>query len=267
MESTKVPLRLAHNTPLVFPLPRFINCTEALNIHPATASILDDMRFLISTVLALPVTPSPKELQKVHTTSIWIQDRILNLPDYSPVARYPSEADQETVAFAGKGVMDIGISEADDDEISVDVQQGSAVRLPVDINTGIQWRRRDAPPAVEPPDFLYRSVRLAALMYSRAVIKRRPFSSVVAQADFLGLWTTMWRVPLTTWKGVLGVFNWAILPIAPAASGTAHARSVKSMLATSTLQIGLDNWGLATGGMEAGLRLQRWLGRETDGMT
>lgn len=71
----------------------------------------------------------------------------------------------------------------------------------------------------------------------------------------------MWRVPLTVWKGVLGVFNWIIVGIAPVArESRRHARVVKSLLANSLLQTGCDNWELARGGMEAGVKLGRWLG-------
>lgn len=263
-----MPLRLAHNTPLVSPLPRFIDCAEALKLHPATASILDDVRFLISTVLALPDAASAKELQKVCTTSAWIHDRISKLPDYSPLVRCPSTAAPTGAAADDKGSLNSGGVEVSDDVKHGDVQQGDAGSGPSGTGSGIQGQKGEqgqefvVPRAEpEPPDYLYQSVRLAALMYSRAIMERQPFSSVVAQADFLQLWTTMWRVPLATWKGVLGVFNWAVLPVTPAASGTPHDRSVKSMLTNSTLQMSLDNWELTSGAMKAGLSLQRWLGR------
>lgn len=272
LDSTKVPLRLAHNTPLVSSLPRFADCADALKLHPATASILDDMRFLISTVLALPDEPSAKELRKVHTTSAWIHDRISNLPDYTPLVRSAAAAHPETVPVDRNGSRGSGSLGTEHDTSHGDVPspllppQNDMESHPAGPSSNTQRRKQQSrekaasAPVPESPDFLYQSVRLAALMYSRAVMERRPFSSVVAQEDFLLLWTTMWRVSLATWKGVLGVFNWAVLPIGPAASDTPHGRSVKSMLTISTLQMSLDNWELTSGAMKAGLSLQRWLG-------
>lgn len=271
LDSNKVPLRLAHNTPLVSPLPRFADCAEALKLHPATASILDDMRFLLTTVLALPDDPSAKELRKVYTTSAWIHDRISNLPDYTPLGRGAVVAVSETMFAVYNESRDNADLEVGDNTLHGDMLQANMRSRSSDTNPGTQRRERDTrarPTSASVPksqDFLYQSVRLAALMYSRAVMERRPFSSVVAQEDFLGLWTTMWRVPLATWKGVLGVFNWAVLPVSTAASNTPHGRSVKSMLTISTLQVGLDNWELASGAMSAGLSLQRWLGRGAAG--
>lgn len=258
LDSARVPLRLSHNTPLVSQLPRFAECADALKLHPTTASILDDMRFLISTVLALPDEPSAKELQKVATTSAWIHDRISNLPDYTPLIRGGRVATPETRDRGSLSVNDCSKPHSNapsPGESSAGAHDGGGP-------SSSSQRRKRLPSPLEPEsrDFLYQSVRLAALMYSRAVKERRPFSSVVSEDDFVKLWTTMWRVPLVTWKGVLGVFNWAVLPVGPAASSTIHGRSVKSMLTISTLQMSLDNWELASGAMKASLSLQRWLG-------
>ncbi|KIH90447.1 hypothetical protein SPBR_09027 [Sporothrix brasiliensis 5110] len=78
------PFRVSQNTPLVPGQPSFAQCAEALDIHPTTASILDDMRFLITAVLALPARPTIKDLQKVQTTAQWIHDRIHRMPADSP---------------------------------------------------------------------------------------------------------------------------------------------------------------------------------------
>lgn len=289
MEKTQVPLRLALNTPLVSSLPRFADCAEALQLDPATAAILDDMRFLISAVLALPEEPTEKALRKISTTSAWIHSRTSALPDYSPGRRsHPAAA---AGSAAAPSTVVTGLEAAADrtqaNPSSLYTRRGSwqsvhsthsaASVASSDHNaysdqgsTDDRWPQPnpDQPPDA-PPDYLYRSVRLAAIIYSRAITWRQPFSAAVPPADFMRLWTTMWRVPLTAWKGVLGVFNWIIVGIvAPAAAAGGggsrghHDRFVKSMLANSLLQIGADNWELARGVMEAAARLQGWLGRE-----
>jgi hypothetical protein len=106
---------------------------------------------------------------------------------------------------------------------------------------------------------MYQVVRHAALVYSRAIMTRTPIGSTCTTDEFLAIWTTTWRVPLTAWKGANGVFYWVMLAIAPACHGTAHARFVKSMLMISALGLGLDNWAVAVEAASAGLRVQRWL--------
>lgn len=283
LESTQVPLRLAQNTPLVSPLPTFASCTEALKLDPATASILDDMRFLISAVLALPDNPSAKELHKVHTTSAWIYNRTSKLSDYSPLARRSSaalnntdrtpvitiintvETEDGVILHAGGSPQsqhnDILARRGSYQSIAGCASEAGAIGQQEDRYPHGNRAAQPLAGPMESPDFLYQCVRLAALMYSRAVMERQPFSSVVDTADFLRLWTTMWRVPLTTWKGVLGVLNWIILPITPAACGTRYGRLIKSMLTNSALQMSLDNWEVASCSMKAALSLQRWLGQ------
>ncbi len=110
------------------------------------------------------------------------------------------------------------------------------------------------------PDHVYQAVRQAALLYSRAIMLRRPFSQVVTADEFLSLWTTAWRVPLSTWRSLLGVLNWILLPIVPSGKAAQpHDRFVKGMLNISLFQMGMDNWEIASAVMEAALSLQRWL--------
>lgn len=58
----------------------FSSRAKELGIHPSTAAILDDMQFLVSTVLDLSEAPSDQELKKLQSTATWIYDRISNLP-------------------------------------------------------------------------------------------------------------------------------------------------------------------------------------------
>src|SRR4051812_38855693 len=68
------------NSPLLYGPFTFSSCVEALGLHPTTASMLDVMRFLITTVLNLGPQPSPQEVAKLQSTAMWIHDRISKLP-------------------------------------------------------------------------------------------------------------------------------------------------------------------------------------------
>ncbi len=270
-----VPLRLSLNTPFVSPLVKFATCAEALRLHPATASVLDEMRFLISTVMKLPLHPSPTEIRKVHATSAWIHDRIQSLPSESPTGsrRRSSAGPQGSSPVAPLlspfsaassqspeegypgylGTADFG----DDGDYSGAGEKRGATRNWL----AVHGSESDD----DPPDFLYKAVRATALLYSRAVMLRQPFSAIISEDDFLELWTTVWHVSLAKWKSVLGIFHWIMVSLVPAARNTPHDRLVKSMLTTSMLQVGFENWEVASGAMESAVRLQRWLGAESAG--
>lgn len=287
-DSSQIPLRLALNTPLIPTLVRFSSCAAALRIHPAVASILDDMRFLLAAVLALPAKPSAKELQKVHTTSAWIHERISGLPEYSPTSRRPSAA--SSTPSRGSSTM----PETSEDPQPPSSRRGQSQaerqqpqkprRTPAQQAPAGQTQHERLPEMNPPspfpptttttttttdpdspsPDHVYQAVRLAALLYSRAIMHQRPFSLVVTSDEFLRLWTTAWRVPLSTWRSLLGVFNWVLLPIVPSGKAAQpHDRFVKGMMNISLFQMGVDNWELASSVMEAELSLQRWLGGES----
>ncbi|KAM7199505.1 oleate activated transcription factor 3 [Naviculisporaceae sp. PSN 640] len=314
-DTNQIPFRLALNTPLMSPLPPFASCDEALHIHSATASILDDMRFLIAAVLALPEEPSPKELQKISTTAAWINRRISGLPETSPTGRRPSRdaspagPNPSTLAPEASTVRGRGTSEGADELRP----PGAGTYLQTQHHQDQQARRRSfqstttssstspippqqtptrlSPPrtinhpspnpiptsAIDPslqleppeastlagdppPDPIYQAVRLAALLYSRSIMHRQPFSQTVTTEEFLHLWTTTWRVPLVTWRGLLGILNWLLLPLLPAARSTSHDIYTKAMMSSSLLQMGMDNWELCRGVMENAVRLQSWLG-------
>ncbi len=342
--SAAAPFRVAHNTPLVAKLPSFAQCADALRMHPTTASILDDMRFLIAAVLALPPAPDAKDLQKVRSTADWIHGRIQRLPADSPDAADEEPAEQPLPADARRPSIVLsqaapvapeaasgggagggaGAGPARPRQASASprllASAGGAARhqststsphlqpqalqqqqpLPPPPAAGAAGatpgvtsrhaRRNSAQsarsarsarsvrsasgattaattPSLPAPDPLYQAVRQTALVYTRAVLQRRPFSEVVDPAEFVQLWTSTWRVSLTAWKGLLGVFMWAMLAIVASGRGTAHDLFVKSMLSICTVQASLESWDVAVGALRAAVRLNRWLAGGRTGAT
>ncbi|KAK4201592.1 hypothetical protein QBC40DRAFT_171071 [Triangularia verruculosa] len=289
-DNSQVPLRLPLNTPFISKLATFASCDEALRIHGAVASMLDDMRFLLAAVLALPENPTQKELQKVHTTSGWIHERMMNLPAEGPTLRRlsfaagsPAPSSAASATSAKLSPLDSRPSPELGDDQRLTTAGGTRGR-PRSLKqqhprqtlgdehaavSRLEGSQSPAPAAgssmpSDPPDYTYQSVRLAAILYSRAIMLRRPFREVVTQAEYLQLWKTMWKVPLSTWRHLLGVFNWILLPlVSSTGSGDGdvnnHGHFVKGMLNVSLLQIGMENWELCRGVMEASVGLQRWL--------
>lgn len=345
------PFRVSDNTPLVSGQPTFAQCAEPLHVHPTTASILDDMRFLITAVLALPADPIAKDLQKVQTTAQWIHDRIQRLPANSPeppesnnpndegdsmlfaetqsmANRRPSiilsqaepqhQTDQASIALGAQSPSFLDHTtqqqrqssasprslaghrgqsgspylaqlsqpsptppgSADGSLLSISMsannsRSGSAynsrrgsthslehLQASGDQPNQASWQTNAPPSSVDP---LYQAVRQTALVYARAVLQRRPFSEVVDPDEFVQLWTATWRVSLTSWKGLLGVFMWVTLSIIASARDTSHDLFVKSMLSICTVQMSLESWDVAAGALKAAVRLNAWLGGGVSG--
>lgn len=214
-EPGSVPFRVPHNTPLVAGNVSFAACSEALRLHPVTADILDDVSFLISTVLKPPKDTGEQEEKKVEATAKWVHDRISSLPPLS-------------AAGFGEGST-----------------QG---RDP-----------GDQPGGDNQQHFLHKTIRLTSLLYTNAIMSRKPLSQSCSPAQFLEAWVSAWRIPLSTWKGMLGVFLWLVLALAPTAARTHHASFVKSMLNIACTQLSIESWDTAEQAMESMCALQRWL--------
>lgn len=259
-------------------LPPFTDCARSLGMHPATATILDDMRFLFAAVLTLPREPTPQQLQKVQTTCEWVHDRLLALHPVSPGSRQASPPETSCIELEGPERPESSVHGDHGEMLAAGGRNTSSVGLLPDSNAHIPgWctsltpeiptrgrgaGRGDYQSDSRHPDHLYQVVRHSALLYSRAIMKREPLSTTCLPAEFLAIWVAMWRVPLTAWKSANGVFHWALLAIAPCCHGKADARLVKSMLVISALGLGLDNWAVAVEAARAGLRVQRWLSQE-----
>lgn len=116
-------------------------------------------------------------------------------------------------------------------------------------------------PPNSPSEFIYASTRLAAIIYCNAIASRTSLSQTCTMEDLNALWSTMWRVTLTQWKQIPGIFLWILLSANQAAQNTPHGRFLKSMIKTSSFYIALAEWPVVDGTFRAFSRLQRWLGR------
>ncbi|ORY57265.1 uncharacterized protein BCR38DRAFT_355048 [Pseudomassariella vexata] len=239
------PFKIAHNTPLLPSIDTFASCADAYKLHPTTASILDDIRFLIATIVALQKDVSSQENKKLRSTAQWIHGRIAALPPDSP----------ESTRSSSSSTPDLSASSNTSQNSTQSTQQA---------RSDFQPNSFDKPPYCPQPDYLYQSIRLAALIYTSAIIARKPFSESCSLQKLYELWKTVWRVPLATWKSMLGIFLWIEVAITPPARDTPHGRFVKSMLSVAGLNLGIENWHASSNALRGAMRLQAWLneGRE-----
>jgi len=128
----------------------------------------------------------------------------------------------------------------------------------------IQNRISSLPDGSDPGDELsrdqiYKSLRLASLIYCKAIVTRTNLAKSCTLSDLNQLWFNMWQVKLSRWKQIPGIFLFIILAAIPAAQDTAHGRFLKSMLKTTSSYIALEHWDVADASLMAFVRLQRWL--------
>jgi hypothetical protein len=113
-------------------------------------------------------------------------------------------------------------------------------------------------------DHIYRSVLLAALIYCRSITSRLPLSRTCSLVDLNNLWASMWRVNLSRWKEIPGIFLFVILAAIP--ERTPHGRFLKSMLKTTTAYLSLGYWDVVDCTLMTYVELQRWLRDDTPDM-
>jgi hypothetical protein len=227
----------------------FASCAEAYKLHPTTASILDDIRFLIVTIGSLPTESAPQEIQKLQSTAGWMHERIAALPHDSPLPQDPATMPEPPPQNSASPSSTHSATSA-----TSSLSEHSQPSLPKNESTHASSSSMETP-----PDYLYQSIRLAALMYTTAIVERKPFSTVCSLHDFYQLWTTIWRVPLTVWKSMMGIFLWIEVAITPPSRDTPHGRFVKSMLTIVCLNMGVDNWDSTSSALRGAIRLQAWL--------
>ncbi|KAK1654780.1 hypothetical protein BDP81DRAFT_88509 [Colletotrichum phormii] len=293
-----VPLRMANLSPLVShlppsgSLPSFSDCATSLRIHPATASILDNVRYLFcvvdaiydeSTTSANTTTQASLEARSMgkymyeyviglHPTTPGHRQSLSSDPptrtSSPPNSNYSAAFDRESIrsrsmsstgTAAGPGSVGPGRSPSGPNSDSTTTSEWSSTKSHTRDASDSPTKPRSVYHQQQSPDFMYQVIRMTALLYTRAVMTRTPLSGTCTESEFLQIWTTTWRVPLSTWNDAVGIFHWITLAIAPACHRTPHARFVKNMVTISTLTLGVENWAMAMGAASTGMRLQHWL--------
>ncbi len=287
--------QLQFNTPFLDNSLAFADFTRALGIHPTTALILDDMRFLLNKVAALGPDPSPQAVQKLQSTADWIYKGIIALPlelteapaiprsvGQYPLDCYPSP-EESNMGDPTAGTENLKPHSLLPERPSLTRQTSNSPEprpSPYESQPPLSPTSNDqksfAPsvpdsdrvPSDPPPaavDSLYGAVRLAAPIYARAIATRQPLSAVCSTKEVMQLLIATWKIPLARWRGVIGIFIFILTAIIPATTTSTspfilpHNGFVKSILQIGYMQMAINNWGVAAEAMQRSLGLQSWL--------
>jgi len=108
-------------------------------------------------------------------------------------------------------------------------------------------------------DFVYQSCRVAAHIYCRAIAEHTSLSKACEIQDLAQLWGNVWRVSLSRWKQIPGIFLWILLSAIQAAETTPYGRFLKSMVKGVMTYLAVDHWDVVDAAGMGFVRLQRWL--------
>lgn len=275
-------LNPSYNTPFVFKAhyPSF-GKSASLDLDPATARILDDIRYLFSLILRLPPDPSPDELDKVKDTAKLAQDSLEKMPDICPDA--PTSSIPSSVIGSHSGASSLRQStslspppvlssataspESSSDASNITMSSASPVPPVAQSHDPSHFilRNQAQPQRQYPPDFLYATVRQTALLYARAAATRTPLSTICPVPQFFMIWSTAFRVSLKEWHQRLGLFLWVIIAVLPTAGHTPFASLAKSLLHIGAVQVGLDHWEVAIEMLRNAVRVVGWLAGSEEG--
>jgi hypothetical protein len=131
--------------------------------------------------------------------------------------------------------------------------------------TTVQWIHNRLTADVETPlsnDMIYQTCRAAAIIYTTAILSRKPLSVACTGSLLADVWKTMWRVPLSRWKQIPGVFLFILLVVNPFTRSRPEGRFIKGMFAPSIIAIGIVDWEVVVAILKAFLGVQKWLGGE-----
>ncbi|KAK2600210.1 hypothetical protein QQS21_005084 [Conoideocrella luteorostrata] len=240
-DPVRFPLQVAFNSPLLFNNPPFLIPSSTLRLHQKTAEILDSTRTLLQAVVDLPDDADEAKLGTVSYMAKSLLSFIGQLPEQVLLESNIGYDD----AFASTGQKR---KRGDNDD-------------PASRNDAIVAKSTPE----EPPDMVYLCVRLTALIWAKAVLKRVPTKDICSEAEFIRIWSFSWAAGLDRWSSLSGIYAWMNIAIGPLCHNTVHARMVKTLTVTTFTYMGTENWHVAADIAAAALKIQAWLraGKET----
>ncbi|KAK6724245.1 hypothetical protein SNK04_003077 [Fusarium graminearum] len=227
-DSRRTPIKTAYNTPLLCHWQSFRESSNSLQLHPSTAEILDTVRSLFSAVISLPRDASPDQTQIVRITATGFYDKIDGFPEQIPSFR----------GFRNSS-------------------RSSSVESPDQSPRSSRTDKSSSP--LNLPDIMYIVVRKIALVYCKAISTRSPLSTACSEQDIMLIWRAIWESGLPTWKSVLGIFAWVMIPLCTNCHKIKFGRLIKTLTVSTMMSLGMDDWHLFLDISKTAFRIQRWL--------
>jgi hypothetical protein len=114
-------------------------------------------------------------------------------------------------------------------------------------------------------DFIYEAVRLASLIYSRAILRHTKLSQSYGPDALSALLEATSRVPLQTWKEMPGIWLYILLVANAGARFTRQGRLSRALTRICSFSIALRDWQALVNLMESFLAVQKWIAKRGRG--
>ncbi len=108
-------------------------------------------------------------------------------------------------------------------------------------------------------DFLYEAVRLAALVYSGAILRHIRLSQSCGPDALAALLEAASRVPLRRWKELPGIWLFILLVANAGARFTREGRLSRALTRICSFSIALRDWQALVNLLESFLAVQKWI--------
>ena len=110
-----------------------------------------------------------------------------------------------------------------------------------------------------------RTIRLAAMLHSRAIAARMPLSGVCSSAEAASLWAAFRSADMASWERLGGVCVWVLVVVAAAGgAGSGFQRTARMLLLPGLNAIAMEDWRAGMMAVGTALEIQEWL-RDGDG--
>jgi hypothetical protein len=114
-------------------------------------------------------------------------------------------------------------------------------------------------PLSSPSDLVHETLRITIIIYTRAITSRLPISSAYAPNLRQQVYSTIFRVRLSDWKQIPGIFLWILLVASPGSGKDALGRLLRTNENLAAIYIGLRDFGFVIDCLRTFWGVQRWI--------
>lgn len=108
-------------------------------------------------------------------------------------------------------------------------------------------------------DIIYETIHISAIVYTSAIVSRIPFSSAYTSELRVKLYENLWRVNLSSWKQMPGIYLWILFVACPGSRNDVQGRLLRRNASLTAIYLGFQALGLSVSCLRRLWRIQRWI--------
>lgn len=108
-------------------------------------------------------------------------------------------------------------------------------------------------------DIIYETIHISAIVYTSAIASRIPFSSAYTSELRVKLYENLWRVNLSSWKQIPGIFLWILFVACPGSGNDVQGRLLRRNASLTAIYLGFQALGFSVSCLRRLWGVQRWI--------